>query len=111
VATLLRRLLAARSAPAAVALLQQQIEELGGTIVPVPEAAAHALPIDVSLGEGAPLLVEVERFTVARMVLERLLPRMVEDTRLAVDLLRQAERSVDEPAGRGHGADVGGGTP
>ncbi|MDZ7674106.1 MAG: EAL domain-containing protein [Acidimicrobiales bacterium] len=96
VADLLRGLLRIRSAPAAVDLLHRTIRDMGGTIVPAAEADEHALPVDVSLGEGPPAVVEVERFTVAHMQLERLLPRMVEDARQAVDLLRQTERLVDE---------------
>lgn len=95
VANLLRSLLRVRSAPAAADLLQRTIRGMGGVPVPAVEASDQALPVDVSLGEGPPVLVEVERFTVARMQLERLLPRLVEDTRQAVDLLRQTERLVE----------------
>jgi diguanylate cyclase (GGDEF)-like protein/PAS domain S-box-containing protein len=92
VADLLRGLLRVRSAPAAAELLQDTIRGMGGVLVPAVDAGEHALPVDVSLGEGPPVLVEVERFTVARMQLERLLPRLAEDARQAVDLLRQTER-------------------
>ena len=98
VADLLRSLLRVRSAPAAADLLQRTIRGLGGLPVPAAEASDQAIPVDVSLGEGPPVLVEVERFTVARMQLERLLPRLVEDARQAVDLLRQTERLVEETA-------------
>jgi diguanylate cyclase (GGDEF)-like protein/PAS domain S-box-containing protein len=98
VADLLRGLLRVRSAPAAVDLLHRTIRSMGGTPVPATEADEQALPVDVSLGEGPPVLVEVEQFTIARMQLERLLPRLVEDARQAVDLLRQTERLVEETA-------------
>jgi len=96
VANLLRGLLRVSSAPGAVDLLQKTIRQLGGTIVPAAAAGNDAIPIDVSLGEGPPVLVEVERLAVARMQLERLLPRLVEDARQAVDLLRRTERLQDE---------------
>nr|WP_249420477.1 EAL domain-containing protein [Rhabdothermincola salaria] len=92
VADLLRGLLRVRSAPAAAELLQTTIRGMGGLPVLATDAGEHALPVDVSLGEGPSVLVEVDRFTVARMQLERLLPRLVEDARQAVDLLRRAER-------------------
>ncbi len=96
VANFLRGLLRIRSAPAAAELLHSTIRGLGGLPIPAADAGEHTLPMDVSLGEGLPMLVEVERFTVARMQLERLLPRMVEDARQAVNMLRQAERLVEE---------------
>jgi diguanylate cyclase (GGDEF)-like protein/PAS domain S-box-containing protein len=96
VASLLRGLLRVSAPADAVELLQRTIRRLGGTVVAVAAAGEDALPIDVSFGEGPPLLVEVERFTVARMQLERLLPRLVEDTRHAVDVLRRTERLHDE---------------
>jgi len=92
VAKLLRGLLRAHSPHDAVDLLQQTIFRMGGTLVPVSDASDDALPIDVSLGEGPPVVVEVGHFTVARMQLERLLPLLVEDARQAVDLLRRTER-------------------
>ncbi len=92
VANLLRGLLRVRAAPAAVDLLHRTIRDMGGFPVPADEASEQALPVDVSLGEGPKVLVEIERFSVARMQLERLLPRLVEDARQAVDLLRQREQ-------------------
>ena len=91
VASLLRGLLRVTSAPAAVDLLHDTIRRLGGEVVPVAEARADALPVDVSLGEGPPMLVEAELLSVARMQLERLLPRLVEDARHGVALLRRTE--------------------
>lgn len=41
------------------------------------------------------MLVEAERFSVAGMQLERVLPRLVEDAREAVDLLRHTERLAE----------------
>lgn len=69
---------------------------MSGMLVPASEASKEALPVDVSLGEGPPMLVEVDRFTVARMQLERWLARLVEDARQGVDLLRHTERLAAE---------------
>jgi PAS domain S-box-containing protein len=92
VAGMLRALLRIRSAAGAAELLQRTVKQLGGTVVAADDAGPDALPIDVSLGVGAPLLVEVARCTVERTQLERVLPRLTEDARQAVDLLRRRER-------------------
>lgn len=96
VASLLRGLLRVSSPRGAVDLLHETIRGMGGDIVPVAAASDDALPIDVSLGEGPPMLVDVEVMTVARIQLERLLPPLVEDTRQAVHLLRRTDRHQDE---------------
>jgi len=96
VASALRALLRIRSAKAAADLLQLTAEKLGATVVPAADADEDALPIDLSLGEGPPLLAVVEPLSPARMELEHILPRLVEDARHAVDLLRQTERLDDE---------------
>ena len=99
VADMLRGLLRTRTSAEVVVLLHRTIQALGGTLAPPSIADGdlidlddHALPIDVSLGEGPPLVATAEPVSLARMQLERLLPRLVEDARQAVDLLRQAER-------------------
>jgi diguanylate cyclase (GGDEF)-like protein len=89
---ILRGLLRIRSAGHAAQVLQEAVRELGGSVAPAAEAGPDALPIDLSLGEGPPVLATAEPMSVARMQLERILPRLVEDARHAVDLLRYAER-------------------
>src|ERR671910_315634 len=49
------------------------------------------LPIDLSLGEGEPILPVAEPLSLARMQLEQMLPGLVEDARRAVQLLRRSE--------------------
>jgi hypothetical protein len=49
------------------------------------------LPVDLSFGEGPPVLPRAEPMSVARMALEHALPALVEDGRRLIDLLRRAE--------------------
>lgn len=74
----------------------QLIRRMRGNIVPAGAAHDHALPVDVSLGEGPPMLVEIDASSVTGMQLARSLPGLVEDARQAVDLLRRTERLQDE---------------
>jgi diguanylate cyclase (GGDEF)-like protein len=92
----LRALLRIRSAQGAAKLLQQAVLDLGGMVTAAAEAGPDALPIDISVGEGAPLLAAAEPFSLARLQLERVLPRLVEDARQAVDLLRRTERLEED---------------
>ncbi len=96
VSGMLRGLLRVRTSEGAVELFQQTVRRLGGRLVLASENDTNALPLDVSLGEGPPMLATAEPFSIARMQLERTLPRLVEDARQAIDLLRQAERLTDE---------------
>jgi diguanylate cyclase (GGDEF)-like protein len=96
VVNLLRGLLRIGSARTAAELLHSAVRRLGATLVPASEAHPDALPVDVSLGEGPPLLAVAEPLSVTRMRLERILPRLVEDARHAIDLLRQTERLEEE---------------
>jgi DNA-binding transcriptional MerR regulator len=48
------------------------------------------LPVDLSFGEGPPILPRAEPMSVARMTLEGALPALVEDARRLIDLLRRA---------------------
>ena len=96
VASALRGLLRIRSAQAAADLLQATAQQLGATLVLAADAGPDALPIDLSLGEGPPLLAVVESLSPARLELEHILPRLAEDARRAVDLLRQNEHPEDE---------------
>jgi DNA-binding transcriptional MerR regulator len=71
------------------AVLVRLVEDLGGTVVAATEAPDHALPIDLGVGTGVPLL-PVADDPLAQLRLERLLPGVVEDARRMVDLLRAA---------------------
>jgi PleD family two-component response regulator len=72
------------------------VRQLGGQLVLASENDTDALPIDVSLGEGPPMMATAEPLSVARMQLERTLPRLVEDARQAIGLLRQAESLTEQ---------------
>jgi DNA-binding transcriptional MerR regulator len=86
-----RVLLRARDGGPAVDALVGLVRELGGDVVPADEAPPHALPLDLSLGERAPLLAVAEPYTLARLQLERVLPTVVEDARHAVLVARRLE--------------------
>ena len=92
IARMLRRLLRIRSAAAAAALLQRLVRELGGSLVLATDAGEDALPVDVSLGEGPPVLPRAALLSPTRAQLDRVVPRLTEDARQAVDLLRRQER-------------------
>ena len=83
VADQLRALLSVRSVHGAAGVLHETIRRLGGTVVAASGASADALPTDASLGEGPPLVVEVDPGATARQRLERLVPRLVADAKLA----------------------------
>lgn len=91
-----RRLLRMRAPRAAGVILADLVQELGGATVPARLAGRDALPLDLSFGEGEPILPVAEPFSLARLRLEAILPSLVEDTRALVDLLR-----VDPPAQEG----------
>lgn len=86
------RLLHLHHAEDAPAVLLELVTELGGTVVPAEDADDDALPVDLSLGYGRPVLPSAPGLSLARMRLEFVLPQLVEGARNVVDLLRRAER-------------------
>lgn len=79
-----RRLLRVDTRSQAAQVLRAAIEELGGQVVEAATAGPVALPEDVSLGLGEPLVVvPVDPDDVARVRLERQLPALLEDARAA----------------------------
>jgi DNA-binding transcriptional MerR regulator len=86
-----RGLLYITSAREATEILAAAVHRLGGSTVPADQADSWALPIDLSFGEGEPLLPVAEPLSLARMQLEQVLPGLVEDARRAVQLLRRSE--------------------
>jgi DNA-binding transcriptional MerR regulator len=86
-----RALLYIASAREATEVLVAAVHRLGGSTTPARQADARALPIDLSFGDGEPILPVAEPFTLARMQLEQALPGLVEDARRAVQLLRRSE--------------------
>jgi DNA-binding transcriptional MerR regulator len=72
-------------------ILMAAVQRLGGTTIPASQADSCALPIDLSFGDGEPILPVAEPLSLARMQLEQVLPGLVEDARRAVQLLRRSE--------------------
>ncbi len=57
------------------------VERLGGTVGPAAEQDEGVLPVDLSLGEGPPVLPRAPASSISRMRLEAVLPGLVEDAR------------------------------
>ena len=86
-----RGLLYITSAREATEILAAAVQRLGGSTTPAGQADSWALPIDLSFGDGEPILPVAEPLSLARMQLEQVLPGLVEDARRAVQLLRRSE--------------------
>jgi DNA-binding transcriptional MerR regulator len=86
-----RALLYITSAQEATEILVAAVHKLGGSTQPASQTDTRALPIDLSFGEGEPILPAAEPFSLVRMQLEQALPGLVEDARRAVLLVRRAE--------------------
>ena len=86
-----RGLLYITSAREATDILVAAVHRLGGSTIPAGQADSSALPIDLSFGDGEPILPLAEPLSLARMQLEQMLPGLVEDARRAVQLLRRSE--------------------
>jgi DNA-binding transcriptional MerR regulator len=86
-----RALLYITSVREATEILMAAVRRLGGTTIPASQADSWALPIDLSFGDGEPILPVAEPLSLARMQLEQVLPGLVEDARRAVQLLRRSE--------------------
>lgn len=79
-----RSLLRVDTRAQAAQVLRAAVEELGGQVVDAATAGADALPQDVSLGLGEPLVVVPAGLDeAARTRLERQLPALLEDARAA----------------------------
>jgi hypothetical protein len=76
-----RALLHASSAADVRDVLVTMVERLGGTIGPAATQDDEVIPVDLSFGEGPPLIPRAGAASVARMRLELLLPPLVEDAR------------------------------
>lgn len=97
-----RALLSVRNRTEAAAILLTAIRDLGGAVVPARLGEAHpdALPVDVSLGAGEPLLVVVPQLSIAAMQLGHHLPSLLQDALSAAERCdvtrRQAELATDD---------------
>jgi DNA-binding transcriptional MerR regulator len=95
-----RALLHIRTPEEAVEVLIDLVTELGGEAVLAEDAGLEALPLDLSLGARSPLLATVDRYSIARLQLERVLPTVVEDARRAAATARRLSRLAEEAASR-----------
>lgn len=72
------------------------VASLGGTAVPAEEDRSDTLPIDLSFGDGQPLVPCAPSGSVAMTLLERYLPSFVNDARRAVEVNSKIGRfSID----------------
>jgi diguanylate cyclase (GGDEF)-like protein len=72
------------------------VELLGGVVVAASDAGPEALPVDLSFGDGQPLLPSAPSSSVARLLMERHLPALVEDLRRAVELSSRTSRLAED---------------
>lgn len=92
-----RALLSVRSRAEAAEILQTAVRDLGGALVParLAEANPDALPADVSLGVGEPLLVVVPQLSIAALHLKHHLPALVLDATGAAERCDVAGRQAE----------------
>ncbi|MEP7035838.1 MAG: GGDEF domain-containing protein [Dermatophilaceae bacterium] len=92
-----RGLLWISTAGDAAVLAAELIVALGGTTASATAGPGNdAIPVDVSFGEGPPLLPVAPPLSVARMLLERYLPGFVRDAQRAVELAEQTSRLAED---------------
>lgn len=72
------------------------VERLGGTVGPAAEQDEEVLPVDLSMGEGPPVVPKALAPSLARMRMEAILPGLVEDARELAHRQRLASRRVKE---------------
>jgi diguanylate cyclase (GGDEF)-like protein len=91
-----RDLLWIESAADAQVVAVRLVEALGGVVVPADQVESDALPVDVSFGEGVPLVPSAPPVSVARMLLARHLPGFLRDAHRAVELASRTRRLAEE---------------
>ncbi len=80
----------------AAAIARSLITVLGGATVPARASTSDALPVDVSFGDGEPLVPVAPPLSVARMLLERHLPAFMVDAQRALELSSKTERLAQD---------------
>ncbi len=91
-----RSLLRIHSAEEAVGIIIDAVKQLGGGTAPARVGHPDALPIDISLGEGEPLLATAKPGSTARRHLEEFVPNLAEDARVALELNHRVDRLARE---------------
>lgn len=87
----LRSMLRASSVHGVIDTLIGVVQTVGGSVSVARDIPDNALPVDLSFGQGEPILPIAEPLSIERMRLERILPGLIEDARRVVQLLRRAE--------------------
>ncbi len=90
-----RSLLRLRSGGDARRVAEHLVHELGGHLVPAGTADPGVLPLDVSFGDGEPLLAAAPPGSAARTLLERHLAPFLLDTRHVLQLSGRNERLAE----------------
>lgn len=80
----------------AAVLAAELIVALGGTTVSADIAGSDAIPVDLSFGDGHPILPVAPRGSAARLRLERHLPRFARDAQRAVELAERTSRLAED---------------
>lgn len=93
-------LLGAESRREVVDVVRSVVDRLGGEVVRAEDAGPDAIPLDVGLETGAPLLPVAARGTQARADLERHLPQLIEDAREVLESLLRSRDASDHAAAR-----------
>lgn len=90
-----RSLLRVRSGGDARRVAEQLVRELGGWLVPAGTDDPCVLPVDLSFGDGEPLLPAAPAGSIARALLERHLPSFLLDARHLLELSGRSERLAE----------------
>jgi diguanylate cyclase (GGDEF)-like protein len=90
-----RSLLRLRTDGDARRLAEHLVHELGGRLVPVGTDDPSVIPVDVSFGDGEPMLPAAPPGSVARAVLERYLAPFLLDARHVLQFSGQNERLTE----------------
>ena len=91
-----RALLWITSPSDAAAVARDLVEALGGRVVPASETGPDVLPVDVSVGEGTPMLASAPLDSRARSLLDRHLPEFMRDAHRAIELVERVARLADD---------------
>ena len=90
-----RSLLRLRTGGDARRVAEHLIRELGGQLVPAGTDDPSVIPVDVSFGDGEPLLAAAPPGSAARALLERHLPPFLLDARCVLQLSGRNERLAE----------------
>jgi diguanylate cyclase (GGDEF)-like protein len=90
-----RSLFRLRSGSSARLVAERLVRELGGQLVPAGTDGPHVIPVDVSFGDGEPLLPAAAPGSAARALLDRHLGTFMLDARLVLQLNGQNEELAE----------------